>query len=329
MGWKLRKIVWNRRHIQKGNSYRVKTKRIILLSAIICLFSLSALSQDYSGMARTGGIVTDEEGNPIEGVKVKLFCLKTESGFEKFTDNKGVWKASWIKGGIWHIDFEKVGYNPKNISTELSELQKNPQIPTVLIKSDGTFMTKSVKEDFDKGYILYEEGNYNEAIEVFNKVLEDYPDAYIVNMSIGDCFFQMEDYAEAEESYLKVLENDPENHDVKIAIGNSYINRSENDKALEWYKKIKIDNITDTVVLYNIGTYFYNNSQVPDAIVYYEKALELKEDFLDVIYKYGLAQLSLEKNDLALNEFEKYLKYDPDSERAEQVKRYIEYLKKM
>ncbi|MFC2166785.1 tetratricopeptide repeat protein, partial [Acidobacteriota bacterium] len=77
-----------------------------------------------------------------------------------------------------------------------------------------------------------------------------------------------------------------------------------------------------------IGTYFYNNSQVPDAIVYYEKALELKEDFLDVIYQYGMAQLSLEKNDLALNEFEKYLKYDPDSERAEQVKRHIEYLKK-
>jgi len=303
-------------------------KRIILFSAILCLFSLSALSQDYAGKARTGGIVTDQDGNPIEGVKVKLISLKTNSGLEKFTDKKGEWKASWIKGGTWHIDFEKVGYKPKNISTELSELLKNPQIPTVLEKSEEVLMTKSVKEDFDKGYLLYEEGNYNEAIEVFNKVLEDYPDAYIVNMSIGDCSFQMEDYVKAEESYLKVLEKEPENHDVKIAIGNCYGNRGDNDKALEWYKKIEIDNIKDPVVLYNIGTYFYNGSQVEDAVVYYEKALELKEDFLDVIYQYGLAQLALGKNDLALNEFEKYLKYDPDSERADQVKGFIEYLKK-
>ena len=202
-------------------------KRIILFSAIIFLFSLSALSQDYAGKARTGGIVTDEEGNPVEGVKVKLFCLKTESGFEKYTDDKGVWKASWVKGGTWYIDFEKVGYMPKNISTELSELQKNPVIPTVLEKSDEVLMTKSVKEDFDKGYILYEEGNYNEAIEVFKKVIEDYPDAYIVNMSMGDCCFNMEDYAKAEEYYLKVLEMEPENHDVKIAIGNCYSNQGD------------------------------------------------------------------------------------------------------
>ena len=303
-------------------------KRIILLSALICLFCLSVLSQDYAGKARTGGIVTDGEGNPIEGVKVKLFCVKTESGFEKFTDEKGIWKASWIKGGTWHIDFEKVGYMPKNISTELSELQKNPQIPTVLEKSDEVLMTKSVKENFDKGYILYEEGNYNEAIEVFSKVIEDYPDAYIVNMSVGDSYFKMEDYAKAEEHYLKVLEKEPDNHDVKMAIGNCYGNRGDNEKALEWYKKIKIDNIKDPIVLYNIGTYFYNSSQVEDAVVYYEKALELQEDFLDVIYQYGLAQLALGKNDLALNEFEKYLKYDPDSERADQVKGFIEYLKK-
>jgi tetratricopeptide (TPR) repeat protein len=303
-------------------------KRIILFGAIIFLFSLPALSQDYAGKARTGGIVTDEEGTPLEGVKVKLFCLKTESGFEKYTNDKGVWKASWIKGGTWNIDFEKVGYMPKNISTELSELRRNPEIPTVLEKSEEILMTKSIKDAFDDGYILYEEGNYNEAIEVFKKVIEDYPDAYIVNMSIGDCCFNMEDYAKAEEFYLKVLEMEPENHDVKIAIGNCYSNQGDTDKALEWYQKIKIENIKDPVVLYNIGTFFYNSSQTQDAVVYFKKSLELKEDFLDVIYQLGLAYLSLGNNAGALAEFDKYLKYDSESERAVQVEGFIEYLKK-
>ncbi len=303
-------------------------KRIILFSAIICIYSLMAFSQDYKGKGRTGGIVTDEEGNPIEGVKVKLFCVKTESGFEKFTDSKGVWKGSWIKGGTWFIDFEKVGYLPKNISTEISELQKNPVIPTVLIKSEEVLMTASVKENFDKANILYEDGNYIEAIEVFKKVIEDYPDAFIVNMSVGDSYFKMEDYVQAEEYYLKVLENDPQNNDVMMAIGNCYGNQGDNEKALEWYNKIEIENIKDPVVLYNIGIYFYNNSQVKESMVYFKKALELKEDFLDVIYQLGLAQLSLGNNGESLAEFEKYLKYDSTSERADQVKGFIEYLRK-
>ncbi|MFC2168085.1 tetratricopeptide repeat protein, partial [Acidobacteriota bacterium] len=301
---------------------------LILFTAIICIFSLSLFSQDYAGKGRTGGIVTDEEGNPIEGVKVKLFCLATESGFEKFTDKDGEWKGSWIKGGTWYIDFEKVGYLPKNISTEISELQKNPVIPTVLVKSDEVLMTDSIKKDFDDAYVFYEEGNYIKAIELFKKVIEDYPDAFIVNMSVGDSYFKMEEYSQAEEYYLKVLENDPENNDVKMAIGNCYGNQGDSEKALEWYKKIEIDNIKDPVVLYNIGSYFQNNSQVEEAMIYYAKALELKEDFLDVIYQLGLAHLAMGNNAGALAEFEKYLKYDPDSERADQVKGFIEYLKR-
>jgi len=303
-------------------------KRIILFSAIIGLFCLSAFSQDFAGKARTGGTVTDQDGNPIEGVKVKLFCVKTESGLEKYTDKKGVWKASWIKGGTWYIDFEKVGYLPKNISTELSELSKNPEIPTVMEKSEEVLMTKSVKKNFDKGYSLYDEGNYNEAIEVYKQVLVDYPDAYIVNMSIGDCYFKMEDYVQAEEIYQIVLEKEPENHEVLLAIGNCFSNQGDNDKAFEWYKKIEIDNIKDAVVLYNIGTYFYNGAQTEDAVLYYKKALEIKEDFLDAIYQLGLAYLSLGNNPAALYEFERYLKYDSESERAVQVEGFIEYLKK-
>lgn len=306
----------------------MKQTRIILFFAIICIFSLVAFSQDYKGKGRTGGTVTDEEGNPIEGVKVKLYCVKTESGFEKFTDEKGVWKGSWIKGGTWFIDFEKVGYLPKNISTEISELRSNPVIPTVLVKSKEVLMTASVKENFDKAYVLYEDGNYIEAVEVFKQVVVDYPDAYIVNMSIGDTYFKMEEYSKAEEYYLIVLENDPENGDVIMAIGNCYGNQGDNEKALEWYKKIEIDNIKDPIVLYNIGIYFQNNAQVEESMIYYRKALELQEDFLDAIYQLGLAQLAMGNNPGALAEFENYLKFDSDSERADQVKGFIEYLKK-
>jgi tetratricopeptide (TPR) repeat protein len=80
--------------------------------------------------------------------------------------------------------------------------------------------------------------------------------------------------------------------------------------------------------LFNVGTIFYNNSKYEDALKYYKKSVEVKEDFLDGIYQSGLAYLALGKNAEALKEFENYLTQDSDSDRASQVKGFIEYLKK-
>jgi len=303
-------------------------KRSIWILGLIILFSVSSFSQDYMGKARTQGIVLDEEGNPIEGVRVKLTWVKTNSSLEKITDSKGEWKASWIRGGDWNIDFEKMGYVPKNISTNFTEVAKNPTITITLVKAEEVFISDVLKEDFDKGITLYEEAKYAEAVEVFKGILEGYPDAYMMNMSIGDCYFQMEDYDQAEVYYLKHLESEPDNSDVIIAIGNCYGNRGDNETALEWYKKIDMDDIKDPVVLYNIGVFFYNSSQFNDAMLSFKKALEIKEDLLDALYQLGLAHLALGNRDGALAEFEKYLTFDRDSEKADQVRGFIEYLKK-
>ena len=44
----------------------------------LCLFLSSAalFSQSYKGQGRMTGVVTDQAGKPLEGVKVKLFSLK-------------------------------------------------------------------------------------------------------------------------------------------------------------------------------------------------------------------------------------------------------------
>ena len=307
-------------------------KRPIIFIGFMIFYCFLAYSQDYKGKGRIQGIVTDEEGNPLEGVKVKLLCVKLETGFETLTDSKGVWKASWIRGGAWYIDFEKPGYVPKNISIEISELRKNPAIELKMKKTKaeagGLVLTDELKEDFKKGNMLYEEGKYKEAIEGFKMIIENFPDAYIINTNIGNCYFQMGDYNQAEEYFIKVLEKEPENPNIIIAIGKCYSNREDTAKALEWYKKIEIDKIGDPVVLYNIGTYFSNTSQYNEALKYYQRSVDIQKDFLDGIYQLGLSHLAMRNRAEALKEFENYLKYDPDSERASQVEKFIEYLKK-
>jgi hypothetical protein len=293
------------------------------------LLTTLAFSQDWTGQGRQIGFVYDEEGNPLEGVKVKLLFTTTQSGFEVTTDKKGKWVAMGIKGGTWFVDFELPGYLPKNISiTVLDFRQKNPQIDVTLEKAEGLVVTEDVKEEYLQGTKLFEGGQYEEAIAIFAGILEKYPDVHIINYDIGNSYFQMDKYDEAEEHYLKVLEKEPDHVHTLMGIGNCYINRGNNEKALEWYNKIEFEKIEDATVLYNIGTIFYNTSKFNEALKYYKKAVEIQEDSLDARYQLGLAYLAMGNNPEALREFENYLKYDSDSERATQVRGFIEYLKR-
>lgn len=302
-------------------------KALSLLSSVFISATL-LFAQGYKGQGKVIGYVYDEAGSPLEGVKVKLFSLRGQSGFETETDAKGRWKAFYIRGGKWNIDFEKAGYEPHKISAELKEFDKNPDIEIKLKKIEGLVITNELKSELREGNSLFDEKKYEEAIEAYKKILEVFPDAYIVNQNVGNCYFQMEKYGLAEEYYKKVLEKDPQNQEIVVLIGNCYFNRGDKEKALEWYNKVDFEKINDPMVLFNIGSNFYTQQKPEEALKYYKRAMEIKSDFLDAIYQLGLVNLSLGRNQEAIQAFEKYLERDPDSQRAAQVRNFIEFLKK-
>lgn len=300
----------------------------MLSLAVFLLFATLLFSQVYKGKGRILGYVFDEEGNPLEGVKVKLLFVKGNAGFDVVTDATGKWVASWLRNGAWNIDFEKLGFYPKQISIEVSEIRKNPDVNVNLKKAEGLLLTEELKNGLNEGNSLFDQGKYEESIAVYSKILESYPEAYIIHKNIGNAYFQLEDYDKAEESYNKILEQDPDDNEAKMLIGNCYTNRGEDEKALEWYNKIEFEEISDPTVLFNIGTSFYNLSQYQEALKYYKRSVELQEDFLDGLYQLGLTHLTLSNFNEAIVAFEQYLKHDSDSQRASQVKGFIEYLKR-
>lgn len=307
---------------------RIKMKKFFFIAFIITILAVFVSPQDYKGQGRIFGFVYDPEGKPVEGVKVKLFSLRAQQGFETTTDKSGKWVASWIRGGTWNIDFIKIGYMPKQISYEVQEYRKNPVIEVRLQKAEGIIITDELKDALTAANKLFEDKKYEEAIATYKSILEKYPDAFIINKNIGNTYFQMEQYDKAEQYYQKILEKDPGNNEAKLLIGNCYANRGQNDKALEWYGKIEFEKISDPTVLYNMGTNYYNLSKFEEALKYYKRSVELKNDFTDGLYQLGLTYLTLGNYKESIDAFESYLKYDPDSERSGQVRGFLDFLKK-
>jgi tetratricopeptide (TPR) repeat protein len=303
-------------------------KKAVLVLMVVFVAALALAAQDYKGKARQGGVVLDEKGAPLEGVTVKLFSVKAQQGFEVKTDANGKWMGAWIRSGGWTITFEKVGYAPQNVSINVQESAKNPDVKAVMVKVEGLALTEDIKKLLIEGNAAFEQQKFDEALASYMQIIAKYPDAYIIYRNIGNCYFSQEKYDLAEEAYLKVLEKAPNDTDAIIAVGNCYSNRGDSAKALEWYGKVEFEKIDDPVVLYNMGTNYYNNNKFEDALKFYQKAVEKQKESPDALFQLGLTYLNLQKNMESIAAFEDYLKIDPDSPRAAQVKALIEYLKK-
>jgi tetratricopeptide (TPR) repeat protein len=303
-------------------------KKIVLIVSVILIASVVLSAQDYKGKARVSGLVTDEQGKPIEGVRVKLFCLKANEGFELKTDKEGKWVAAWVRGGDWNVDLDKIGYEPKKGLINLNENKKNPDIVLAMKKIEGLVITDDIRDLLTKGNELFDQKKYDEALAVFQDIITKYPDVYLIFRSIGNCYFSQEKYDLAEQNYMKVLEKDPKNVQAILMIGNCYTNRGDAAKALEWYGKVEFEKIDDPVVLYNLGTSYYNSGKYEEALKCYLKAVEKQKDFTDGLYQLGLTYTNLQKNPEAITAFESYLKIDADSPRATQVKAFLDYLRK-
>lgn len=303
-------------------------KRPLTLALILLLAAGLALAQSYRGQGRLRGKVTDEEGKPLAGVNVKLFSIKGQSGFEVTTNAGGEWSANYIRGGGYNLDFLKAGYEPKSLSTNITESTNNPPVEVKLKKAAGLMITDELKAELEAGNNLFGEGKYEEACKLYEDLVAKNPEAYIIYKNVGNCRFELRQYDLAEAAYQKVLEKEPANADIMLLVGNCYANRDQADKAMEWYNKIEFEKIGDPTVLFNIGTSFTKQSKFEDALKYYKRSVEVQKDFLDGLYQLGLTYLALGRNPEAIGPFEDYLKIDSASERAAQVKGFLEFLKK-
>ena len=304
----------------------MKKSILILLGVLLIAGMLPA--QNWKGKGRLEGTVTDETGAPIAGVKVKLTFVKDNEGFEVVTEADGVFHANWIRKGAWNIDFFKPGYEMKAISINANEFTKNDPLKVSLKKASGIVLTDELKNELNKANDLFDQKNYPAAIEVYSAIIAANPDIFILYKNIGNCYFAQEQYDKAEEAYMKILEKEPENADAMVLIGNTYANRNDSEKAMEWYGKIDVEKIADATVLVNIGINYLNLGKSEDALKYFKQAVVVNPNDLDALYRLGLAYISSTDNEDAIVCFENYLKIDSTSERADQVRKFLDYLKK-
>lgn len=306
-------------------------KTLLALCGLVIMPAL--ILAQVQGKARIRGIVIDgETGQPLTGVTVKLYNDSVAAYYLPFpvTDKDGKWGAYYIRTGRWELEFEKAGYAPQKLSHVVSFTPgaREELLTVKLQRIRGLVVEQKIVEGVNRGNQLFAEKKYDEARAVFESILVENPDAYVLNKNIGNCYFAMENYDKAIEFYMKVYEKAPELPDILQAIASAYNNKGEKDKAAEWYQKIKVEDVQDLITAYNAGVSLYNSGHLAEAIVYFKKAIEIDREFADGYFQLGMASVAVNKVPEAIEAMKKFLELAPDSPQAPVAKSVLEALTK-
>lgn len=173
--------------------------------------------------------------------------------------------------------------------------------------------------------LILEENNFLEAIEVYKKALNIFPDKVIYYAYIANLYFVLGNYDEAL-NYLHLAEDfEIKDQETLLMVGYLKVMLDDNkDEALLYFEKVIELNPTNLNALSFIGFYnLINNQQIDTALDYFKKIADLSND--SFIVHFIIAQIYLLYYHNATDALEYLLKIDLDRLNSTE-KQYILYV---
>jgi tetratricopeptide (TPR) repeat protein len=315
--------------------------RIAGLVLGIVLVASCAWAQDWKGNGRMSGKVVDEQGKPLEGVKVTA-TLPTVTGavVEATTDKRGDWSIEGVADGSWQLTFEKDKYDSGKAGTEVDEAGGAVPVRTTLKRAFDP--NAFIQAEGKKADALMKQKKYADARAVYEGIIGKVPEvAGPMQLNLARTYYAEGNLDKAIESLKAGLAAVPTNVQAKMLLANVLAEKGSFDEASQVLATIDESAITDAQIYLNFAVAYVNAKKPEGALPYLDKAAARFPQMPHVYYYRATVQIEMlnaikDPKDPARPQLlskikadlEKFLQLSPSGPEAEQVKKLLEQLPK-
>jgi len=173
-------------------------------------------------------------------------------------------------------------------------------------------------EEYDeRAHQLYNEAQYDEALEVLREGLALYPNAVELHVGVGYARLAREEYAWARRSFEEALVLDPEHEDALAGLGETLLRFGQQQPALKSFRRIlELGYRDDVELMLQVGRALFRDGLIDDAHEFFEIAVQQAPDAAEAVACMGYAEHRLGQDDRAVATLRRALQLDSDHAEA-------------
>ena len=173
-------------------------------------------------------------------------------------------------------------------------------------------------EEYDeRAHSLYNEGQYEDALEVLREGLALYPESVELHVGVGYARLAREEYAWARQSFELGLVLDGNHEDALAGLGETLLKLGQREAALERFRRIlELGYEDDLDLVLQVGRALFREELMEEAREFFETAVRENPELAEAQACLGYALHRLGEDELAITHLERALDLDDEHSEA-------------
>jgi Flp pilus assembly protein TadD len=173
-------------------------------------------------------------------------------------------------------------------------------------------------EEYDeRAHQLYNDGQFDEALEVLREGLALYPHSVELHVGVGYARLAREEFAWAKRSFEEALVLDPEHEDALAGYGETLLRFGQQDAALRSFARIlELGYADDLELMLQVGRALFRDDLLDEARRFFEVVLQQTPDHGEAIALLGYVQHRQGEDEQAVASLRRALQLDGDNTEA-------------
>lgn len=169
-------------------------------------------------------------------------------------------------------------------------------------------------EEYDeRAHVLYNEAQYDEALDVLREGLVLYPNSVELHVGVGYARLARDEFAWARRSFDEALVYDPDHEDALAGLGEVLLKFGQVDQGMHQFDRtIELGYEDDIDLMLQIGRALFREGFVDQALSYFERAVSQAPDSPEAAACVGYAKHRLGLDTDAMTALRRALSIDPE-----------------